>query len=354
MPDPLASADASSTVTIKTELPPTPKRKAEGPWIQGGRRLLRDKTAIGAVIVLLLIAVSCCCAPLYAKYVANCNPFQSNLEGSITIDGNNVPVMQPDTVGLGLGVTPIGPTLHGQYFLGADGQGRDVAARILYGGRNSLIISFTSTIITLVLAALIGTVAGFVGGWTDTVLARFLDVLWAFPVYLLAISLSVIIISSGLQIGPINIPSNSLLIPIGIIGLVYVPYVARPIRGQVMSLTKGDFVLAAKCLGVPPVRILFRDILPNVTTTLIVFAPLMMALNMLTESALSFLSIGVQPPAASWGTIIQDGENLLYTRPMVAIAPGIAIIITVLALNFLGDGIRDAFDPRAKLRVKKG
>lgn len=354
MSEPTGSLKALSATDVVVEMPAPTVRKAEGPWIEGARKLLRDKTAIGAVIVLLFIAVACCCAPLYAQYVSNSDPFQSNLEGTITINGNSVPVMQPDTVGLGLGVTPIGPTWHGQYFLGSDGQGRDVAARILYGGRNSLIISFTSTIITLVLAALVGTVAGFAGGWTDTVLARLLDVLWAFPVYLLAISLSVIIISSGLQIGPINIPSNSLLIPIGIIGLVYVPYVARPIRGQVMSLTKGDFVLAAKCLGVPPARILFRDILPNVTTTLIVFAPLMMALNMLTESALSFLSIGVQPPAASWGTIIQDGESLLYTRPMVAIAPGIAIIITVLALNFLGDGIRDAFDPRAKHSVKKG
>jgi peptide/nickel transport system permease protein len=104
---------------------------------------------------------------------------------------------------------------------------------------------------------------------------------------------------------------------------------------------------------VPLPRILVKDILPNVMTTLIVFAPLMMALNMLTEAALSFLSIGVQPPAASWGTIILDGEGLLYTRPMVAIAPGICIMITVVALNFLGDGVREAFDPRAKLRVRK-
>ncbi len=136
-----------------------------------------------------------------------------------------------------------------------------------------------------------------------------------------------------------------------IIGIVYVPYVARPVRGQVLSLKNSDFVLAARALGVPPWRILLRDILPNVTTTLIVFVPLMMALNMLTESALSFLSIGVQPPNASWGTIIEDGQALIYTRPLVAIAPGIAIVITVLALNVLGDGVRDALDPRAKLRA---
>ncbi len=329
-------------------------RATEGPWRAGLRKLMRDRTAMGAVVVLILIILACVAAPWYAQHVSQSDPFQSNLDGQITIGKNTLDIMQADTGGLGLGVTPIGPTWRGQYFLGADDQGRDVMARMLYGGRNSLIISFASTVICLVLAALVGTVAGFLGGWVDTILARLLDVLWAFPIYLLAISLSIVLISKGLQIGPINIPSNSLLIPIAIIGVVYVPYVARPIRGQVLSLARSDFVLAARCLGVPSSRILFRDILPNVTTTIIVFAPLMMALNMLTESALSFLSIGVQPPSASWGTIIQDGEDLLYTQPMVAIAPGLAIIVTVLALNFLGDGVRDAFDPRAKLRVGKG
>jgi peptide/nickel transport system permease protein len=347
-------SESAVTGSAPATLPQKSESKAEGPWAAGLRKLRQDRTAMGAVIVLLIIIIACCAAPLYAQHVSQTNPFQSNLDGTITLGGQDVDIMQADSAGLGLGVTPIGPTWHGQYFLGADTQGRDVAARMLYGGQNSLVISFFATILTLVLAALVGTVAGFIGGWTDTVLARLLDVLWAFPIYLLAISLSIVLISKGLQIGPFNIPSNSLLLPILIIGIVYVPYVARPIRGQVMSLTRSDFVLAARCLGVPAPRVLLRDILPNVTTTLIVFAPLMMALNMLTESALSFLSIGVQPPFASWGTIIQDGEDLLYTQPMVAIAPGLAIIITVLALNFLGDGVRDAFDPRAKLRVKKG
>src|SRR5262249_52420466 len=133
---------------------------------------------------------------------------------------------------------------------------------------------------------------------------------------------------------------------------VYVPYVARPVRGLVLSLKHSEFVLAAIGLGVPSPRILVRDILPNVASTLIVFTPLMMALNIILESALSFLSIGVQPPDASWGTIIQDGQTLLYSRPVVALAPGIAIVLTVLALNVLGDGVRDALDPRSKLRLR--
>src|SRR5436309_375851 len=144
--------------------------------------------------------------------------------------------------------------------------------------------------------------------------------------------------------------SGSLLLPISIVGVVYVPYVARPIRGEVLSLRRRAFVEAAIGLGASTRRLLWSDILPNVVTTTIVFFPLMLALAMLTEAALSFLSIGVQPPDASWGTIILDGQSLLYTRPAVALAPGIAIAITVLALNVLGDGIRDALDPRAKLR----
>jgi peptide/nickel transport system permease protein len=314
------------------------------------RKLLRDRVAMLALMVLVCMVAACLAAPWYAAHVARSDPFSSNLDGSITVGGESVDVMASSDTGFG--VTPIGPTWTGQYFLGADDQGRDVAARLLYGGRNSLMIAGGATVICLVLAGLVGVVAGFTGGFVDAVLARALDVLWAFPVYLLAISLSAVLISHGLQLGPVTVSSDSLLIPIAIIGLVYVPYVARPVRGQVLGLARSDFVLAARCLGVPRGRILVKDILPNVTTTLIVFAPLMMALNMLTEAALSFLSIGVQPPAASWGTIILDGEGLLYTRPMVAIAPGVAIMITVVALNFLGDGVREAFDPRAKLRVQ--
>ncbi len=177
-----------------------------------------------------------------------------------------------------------------------------------------------------------------------------LDLIWAFPVYLLAISLSVILLTSGLHLGPVVIGANSLALPILIIAFIYVPYVARPIRGQVLSLREREFVQAAVGIGAPDRRILFREILPNVMPTVIVFFPLMFALNVLTESALSFLSIGVQPPNASWGTIINDGLGLLYTRPWVAMAPGIMIVITAVSLNILGDAVRDALDPRAKLR----
>jgi peptide/nickel transport system permease protein len=332
-----------------------PVRPARGPWATAFAKLRSDRAAVAAFVLLLVIVAACLLAPVYARHVSGADPFRSNLSGKVEIDGKTMPVMQPSTTGLGLGSTPIGPTWGiGPFLLGADNQGRDVMARLLYGGRNSLLIASAATIICLILSAAVGLTAGFFGGIIDTVLSRCLDVLWAFPIYLLAISLSIVLITHGFEIGPISITAGSLWLPISIIGIVYVPYIARPIRGQVLSLKESEFVLAAVGLGVPARRILLRDILPNVTTTLIVFVPLMMALNILTESALSFLSIGVQPPDASWGTIIQDGQTLLYTRPMVALAPGIAIVLTVLALNVLGDGLRDALDPRAKLRIRQG
>jgi len=301
-----------------------------------------------------VIVLSCLAAPLYARYVAHTDPFSSNVNGTTIVDGERVPVLKQETGGLGIGVTPIGPTwdVH-HYFLGADGQGRDVAARLLYGGRNSLLIGVTSALICCVIALLVGLVAGFFGGTVDNVLARLLDIIWAFPVYLLAISISVIALTSGLHLGIVTLPAGSLWIPIGIIAIVYVPYVARPIRGQILSLREREYVDAAIALGASNWFLIFREILPNVITSVIVFFPLVVATAMLTEAALSFLSIGVQPPDASWGTIISDGQELLYTRPMVAIAPGIAIILTVLSLNVLGDGLRDALDPRAKLRVEQ-
>ena len=330
------------------------QQKSRGPWATAFRRLQRDRAAIAALIVFTLVVLVCMLAPVYAKW-SGVNPFRSTLDATITINGQQIPVMEQSTEGLGLGYNPIGPTWKfGSYFLGADNQGRDVMSRLLYGGRNSLLIASVATLFTLVVATVLGMAAGFFGGAIDMILSRILDVLWAFPIYLLAISLSIVLLQQGIRIGPITIESGSLWLPIFIIGLVYIPYVARPIRGQVLSLRKSEFVLASISLGAPSHRILFKDILPNVTTTLIVFVPIMMALNMLTESALSFLSIGVQPPDASWGTIIQDGQGLLYSRPMVALAPGIAIVISVLSLNILGDGLRDALDPRSKIRLGRG
>jgi peptide/nickel transport system permease protein len=322
------------------------------PWALAARRLLRNRIALVALAGFVTIVIACLAAGWYAHSVAHTHPFESTIDGTTLIDGKQQPVMVQGTGGLGLGVTPIGPTwdIH-HYFLGADNQGRDVAARLLYGGRNSLIIGTASAALCCFFATIIALIAGFFGGIVDQILSRFLDVIWAFPVFLAAISISTVALTRGIPIGPITLSAGSLWLPIAIISVVYVPYVARPIRGQVLSIREKEFVEAAVGLGATNLRLIFSEVLPNVITTVIVFFPLMIALNMLIESALSFLGIGVQPPDASWGTIISDGQGLLYTRPWVAIAPGLAIVATVLCLNVLGDGVRDALDPRARLRV---
>jgi peptide/nickel transport system permease protein len=293
-----------------------------GPYTLARRRLLRNRTAMVSLVVFLLVVAACLAAPLYAEHVAHVNPFESNVSGTTIVNGKEVPVLQQGAGALGLGTTPIGPTwdFH-HYFLGADGQGRDV-------------------------------IAGFFGGFTDGVLSRLMDVVWAFPVYLLAISISIVALTNGLDLGFVTLPASSLWLPIGIIAIIYIPYVARPVRGQVLSVREKEYVEAAIAQGASDWRLMRSEILPNVVTTVIVFFPLMIATTMLTEAALSFLSLGVQAPDASWGTIINDGQNVLYTRPWVAISPGIAIVLVVLTLNVFGDGLRDALDPRAKLRTR--
>jgi peptide/nickel transport system permease protein len=328
-----------------------PRVVGRSPWALGWRRLRRNRIALIAAGGFIVIVVMCLGAGFYANHIAHTDPFVSTIDGTTIINGKPSPVMVQSTSGLGLGVTPIGPTwdIH-HYFLGADNQGRDVMARMLYGGRNSLLIGIGSALICCVLATILALLAGFYGGFTDGILSRLFDLIWAFPVFLFAICVSTIALTSGLHLGPFTIPPGSLWIPTLIIALVYVPYVARPIRGEVLSLREKEFVEAGIGLGASNRRLIFSDVLPNVVTTVIVFFPLMIATCMLTEAALSYLSIGVQPPNASWGTIIYDGQGLLYTRPWVAIAPGLAIVATVLCLNVLGDGIRDALDPRARLR----
>ncbi len=325
------------------------------PWALAWRRLWRNRIAMAALVLLLLIIGMSFAAPIYAHDIAHTNPFTTNLDGTTIVDGKKVPIMQQGGGILKLGETPIGPTwdVH-HYFLGADDLGRDVAARLLYGGRSSLEVGIGSAAICCAIAMIVALIAGYFGGFVDAVLSRIMDVIWAFPVYLLAISISTELLTApnGLSIGPIHLVASSLWLPTLIIAFIYLPYVYRPVRGHVLSVVEKEFIQAAIAQGASDLRVIFSDLLPNVISVVIVLFPLMIATTILTESALSFLSIGVQPPNASWGTIINDGQDLLYTRPWVAIAPGIMIVLTVLALNVLGDGVRDALDPRAKLRVE--
>ncbi len=325
------------------------------PWALAARQLWRNRIAMASLALFLLIVVVSFAAPLYASHVAHVDPFANNLNGTTIVHGKQVPLMQQGGGLLRLGETPIGPTrdVH-HYFLGADSQGRDVAARVLYGGRSSLEIGIGSAVICCLIATVVALIAGFFGGAVDAALSRLMDVIWAFPVYLLAISISTELLtaSNGLKIGPVHVVATSLWLPTMIIAIIYVPYVYRPIRGHVLTVARKEFAEAAIAQGASNLRLMFSDILPNVVSVVIVLLPLMIATTIFTEAALSFLGIGVQPPNASWGTIINDGQGLLYTRPWVAIAPGIMIVLTVLALNVFGDGVRDALDPRAKLRVE--
>jgi peptide/nickel transport system permease protein len=324
------------------------------PWRIAGRRLVRNKLALGSLVLFLLIVLVSFLAPVYANDIAHTDPFTSNVTGTTVVDGKRVDVLEQGT-GLGLGETPIGATWHSNYFVGADNQGRDVMARVLYGGRASLQIGVASAVICCLVALLLGLVAGFFRRWVDAFLSRLMDLIWAFPVYLLAISLATVLLTKpgGLEWGFITVNPSSLWVPTFIIAIIYVPYVFRPVRGQVLSVREKEYVEAAISQGASNLRLMFAEILPNVISTVIVLLPLMIATTVLTESALSFLGIGVQPPKASWGTVIDDGQNLLYTRPLVAIVPGIFIVLVVLSLNVLGDGVRDALDPRAKVRVRE-
>jgi peptide/nickel transport system permease protein len=348
----VAGYEAEAEIPLEPIEGPAAEILGRSPWGLAARRFVRNRIAMAALVLFVLIVAVSFSAPFYARHLAHTDPFVSNISGTTVVGGKHVSVLQEGSGGLGLGEVPIGPTWHSNYLLGADNQGRDVAARVLYGGRASLEIGIGSAVMACFFALLVGLVAGYFGGFVDAVLSRLMDLIWAFPVYLLAISLATVLLTQGLKIGPINVDASSLWVPTLIIGFIYVPYVMRPIRGQVLAVREKEFVEAAIAQGASDLRVIFSEILPNVASTVIVLLPLMIATTVLTESALSYLSIGVQPPQASWGTIINDGQDLLYTRPMVAIAPGIMIVLTVLALNLLGDGLRDALDPRAKRRIK--
>jgi peptide/nickel transport system permease protein len=331
----------------------------KSPWRIAGRRLVRNRLAMASLVLFVLIVLVSLLAPVYAHDIAHNDPFGSNVSGTTVVNGKRVDVLQQGGGALGIGETPIGPTWQSNYFMGADNQGRDVTARVLYGGRSSLQIGVASAVICCLVALVLGLIAGFFRGWVDAFLSRLMDLIWAFPVYLLAISLATVLLTKpdGLEwnfyLFSVTIKPTNLWVPTLIIALVYIPYVFRPVRGQVLSVHEKEYVEAAISQGASNLRLMFSEILPNVISTVIVLLPLMIATTVLTESALSFLGIGVRDPKASWGTIISDGEALLYTRPLVAIVPGIFIVLTVLSLNVLGDGVRDALDPRAKVRLGK-
>jgi peptide/nickel transport system permease protein len=332
------------------------------PWYLAWRRLRRNWVALASLGVFILIVVACALAPVYAKHLAHTGPNTVHAGETVLVSGK-----PREVVGGGSHYDPktntfivaapvyLGPTwwhAHGRFVLGTDNLGRDVAVRLLYGGRNSLKVGIGSAVICTLVAVLLALIAGYNGGWIDWVVTRFFDLIWAFPVLLLAIALGTALSINGFHHFGINLAQGSLWIPTLVISYVLIPYVGRPLRGQILSLREKEFIEAATAQGASPLRVMFTELTPNIASSVLVFFTLIIANNILTEAGLSFLGAGVQAPNPSWGTLIADGQDRIVTAPWLAIIPGIAIVLTVLSLNVFGDGLRDALDPRAKVRIE--
>ncbi|HEX4432970.1 MAG TPA: ABC transporter permease [Frankiaceae bacterium] len=317
-----------------------------GPLEIALQRLRRNKLALVFGGLFLLIVIACALAPVYSRYIAHTGPNSQHITDVITVGGKKENVVSLTGV-------PIGPTWHSRFLLGADPSGRDVAVRVLYGGRNSLEIGLLATIITMLGAVLLGVTAGFFRGWTDTVISRLLDLIWAYPALLLGVALGVSLAVGGLGIGPVHIQGGSNVLPALVIGVVYIPYVARPLRGEVLTLREREFVDAARTLGYGRLRIIVSEVLPNLFSTLIVFFALQLAQSIVLEASLSFLGAGVQPPSPSWGTELSEGVSQVTSAPHLTLVPGLMLVLAVLAVNIFGDGLRQAFDPRARIRTER-
>lgn len=329
----LASAGEEDTVGV-------------GPYRLAARRLRRNRVALAFGAMFIIIVIASLLAPVYADHIAHTGPNTTHVSDLIQVGGKKVNVVSLTGV-------PIGPTWHSRFFFGADSEGRDIAVRLLYGGRNSIEIGVLATVITMVLAALVGVVSGYFRGWVDGLLSRLLDLIWAYPALLLGIALGVTLALGGISIGPLHVRGNSDFIPALVIGVVYVPYVARPIRGQVLTMREREYVDAARCLGYGHVRIMATEILPNLFSTIVVFVALQLAQSIVLEASLSFLGAGVQAPNASWGTMISNGISLITAAPHLVLVPGLTLVAAVLGVNVFGDGLRAALDPRARIRIER-
>jgi peptide/nickel transport system permease protein len=319
------------------------------PWRLAWRRLRRNRVALGFLALFFLIVAFALAAPLWGNEVAGTGPNDTHTLKKLHVDGETREVVSPEG-------QPIGAQwleADGKFFLGADGRlGRDEMVRLMYGARTSLFIALVSAVLTTLFAVMLALIAGYYRGWVDGAISRLLEVIWAFPVVLLAIALGVTLSIGGLQILFVTIPSGSIWIPILIISGVYVPYMARPLRGEILALREKEFVEAAVAEGAGPLRIMFAELLPNLWTTIIVFFTLAIANNLLLESVLTYLGIGVQPPESSWGSMIASGFNLISSAPELTLIPSTMILLTVLSVNIFGDGLRDALDPRSKVRLE--
>jgi peptide/nickel transport system permease protein/oligopeptide transport system permease protein len=318
-----------------TEARPEAVVEGAGKAIQGrslGRiawmRLRRDKVAMaGGITVLALILIAIFASPIIAVFGHPPLEFhQDQIDSSTLLPKGAFGGMSSEYL---LGVEPV--------------NGRDIFSRIVAGAWISLLIGFLATLLSVVIGTTLGVIAGYFGGWVDQAIGRAMDVFLAFPLLVFAIALAGVIPDKGF-----GLEGNGLRIAmlIFIIGFFSWPYIGRIVRGQTLSLREREFVDAARSMGARNGYILFREVLPNLIAPILVYATLLIPTNILFEAALSFLGVGINPPTPTWGGMLSEAVRF-YTLPHFVLFPGLAIFITVLAFNLFGDGLRDAFDPRA-------
>ena len=335
------------TVSSSTAPPPVSvnlARKGDSLWGEAFRRLLRNRAAvIGGTIILIIVLVSIL-APIIAV---------KSFEVQIPVDNNKVPGWVPAVF------TTMKPyaKYSNQYPLGADDLGRDLFSRIVYGSRISLTVAFIGPLVSLIIGVVFGSIAGFLGGRVDNFMMRIVDVLYAFPQILFIILLMAFFRSTlskpapgtfSYSISQLDAATGGVLFIFLGLGLTAWDTMARLSRGQVLSQREKEYIEAARTIGAGNVRIMFRHILPNILGPLIVAESLAIPGYISLEAFLSFIGLGVNPPTPSWGVMISDGSRILRTYPNQAIFPAMALAITMFAFNFLGDGLRDALDPRLK------
>lgn len=353
--------------------------EARSPWALFWRRFRKDRVALVSLGVIVVLIAAAIAAPLIIKLVGAPGPNVQNF-GALSEFGtptgpskNAVLPWIVLLVGLGLALlTSLIPVRSfrrrarpviavvtvlaavvvaaivwpgAKHLFGVDPLGRDVFARVLYGARVSLAVAFIATGLSMVIGVGLGLLAGFYRGWADMVISRLVDVLLAFPILLLALGLAAACSLGHGCLGGLIKPG--LVVVIFVITFVNWTYIARIVRGQVLSMREKEFVEAARSLGASNRRIVFREVLPNLVAPIIVYATLIIPQNILFEAALSFLGAGVQPPTASWGAMLADATSIFDTAWWYMVFPGAALLLTVLAFNLVGDGLQDALHPKA-------
>jgi peptide/nickel transport system permease protein len=332
-PEPLAGDLSAPTGEEAAEQAGGPSAKIQGRslWQIAWRRLRRDRAAMAGGVIVILLILMAIFAPLIVKVLG----YPPNEFHRDAID----PTSQLPRYRF-----PFGPFSF-DHLMGVEPPfGRDIFSRIVYGARISLLIAFFATLLSVVLGTTFGVIAGYFGGFVDTVISRAMDVFLAFPLLLFAIALAGVVPDSAFGLSGDTL---RILLLIFIIGFFNWGYIGRIIRGQALSLREREFVDAARSLGARGPYIIFREMLPNLIAPILIYTTLLIPTNIIFEAALSFLGVGVRAPTATWGGMLSQAVDY-YTIPHFVFWPGLAIFITVLSFNLLGDGLRDALDPKTR------